>query len=170
MVDRHSNSDHPRCMAAWRAALTQLAVAWGSHDRDPYGRYAFCHSSMETYLMTPSLMTVRCDHCRRELGPGVYRYWRMCFCSQNCMMAYQKRLTQETKTKIRHLEISRYSSFTKSSITSLPRWALTLTDGQNRRQNPPTLGATHWGTRTIWEATQSVTMRMPSVARGSCFL
>jgi hypothetical protein len=110
MVDRHSNSDHPRCMAAWRAALTQLAVAWGSHDIDPSRQYAFCHSSMETYLMTPSLMTVRCDHCRRELGLGVHRYWRMCFCSQNCMTAYQKRLTQETKTKIRHLEISRYSA------------------------------------------------------------
>jgi hypothetical protein len=50
------------------------------------------------------------------------------------MTAYQTRLTQETKTKIRHLEISRYSSFAKSSIASLPGRASTLTDGQAHRQ------------------------------------
>jgi hypothetical protein len=90
MVDRHSNSDYPRCMAAWRAALTQLAVAWGSDDIDPSRQYAFC-----------PFVNGNVSH---DAFPN------------DRMTAYQKRLTQETKTKIRRLEISRYSSFTKSSF------------------------------------------------------
>jgi hypothetical protein len=44
--------------------------------------------------------TVRCDHCREELGFGIHLYWHMQFCSSACMTAYQQRLAPETKVKI----------------------------------------------------------------------
>jgi hypothetical protein len=42
----------------------------------------------------------RCDHCRKLLGVIVHRYWRMRFCSADCVIAYQRRLDEETKAKI----------------------------------------------------------------------
>jgi hypothetical protein len=47
-----------------------------------------------------SSASLRCDHCRAELGFRVHRYWRMCFCSANCAEAYQKRLSAGTQEKI----------------------------------------------------------------------
>jgi hypothetical protein len=52
-----------------------------------------------------SVSTLRCDHCRREIRVRVHRYWRMCFCSSVCMTAYEQRLAEETKMKIRRLDI-----------------------------------------------------------------
>lgn len=49
-------------------------------------------------------MTMRCDHCRGELGLSVRRYWHMRFCCSACVAAYQRRLGEETKEKIRHLD------------------------------------------------------------------
>jgi hypothetical protein len=54
--------------------------------------------------------TLRCDHCREELGLNVHRYWQMHFCSTACMTEYQQRLASETKVKISLLEASRESS------------------------------------------------------------
>jgi hypothetical protein len=53
--------------------------------------------------------TLRCDHCREELGPSVHRYWHMHFCSLACTTEYQRRLAPETKVKISRLEASRES-------------------------------------------------------------
>ncbi len=49
-------------------------------------------------------MKGRCDHCRRNLGLLVHRYWHMRFCSAACMHAYQHRLGEETKAKIFRLD------------------------------------------------------------------
>jgi hypothetical protein len=49
-------------------------------------------------------MSLRCDHCRQQVGLIVYRYWRMRFCSTPCKDAYQRRLAEETKVKIGHLD------------------------------------------------------------------
>ena len=54
--------------------------------------------------------TLRCYHCREELGLNVHRYWQMHFCSTACMTEYQQRLASETKVKIFQLEASRKSS------------------------------------------------------------
>ena len=51
------------------------------------------------------ISTLRCDHCRRELGCGVHRYWGMQFCSSACMTAYQQRLAPETRVKISRLDV-----------------------------------------------------------------
>lgn len=50
-------------------------------------------------------VSLRCDHCREELGLDVHRYWHMRFCSPPCMTAYQHRLAEETKMKIRRLDV-----------------------------------------------------------------
>jgi hypothetical protein len=47
---------------------------------------------------------MRCDHCRKSFGLVIHRYWRMRFCSADCWAAYQNRLDEDTKTKIRRLD------------------------------------------------------------------
>jgi hypothetical protein len=49
---------------------------------------------------------LRCDHCRKLLGVIVHRYWRMRFCSADCVIAYQRRLDEETKAKISLLRVA----------------------------------------------------------------
>jgi hypothetical protein len=49
-------------------------------------------------------MTLRCDHCRGRLGLIIHRYWHMRFCSAACMQAYQHRLNEGTRAKIRRLD------------------------------------------------------------------
>lgn len=55
-----------------------------------------------------SVSSLRCDHCRREPGLRVHRYWRMRFCSSPCMTAHQQRLANETKQKYAALMIANY--------------------------------------------------------------
>jgi hypothetical protein len=50
-----------------------------------------------------SSTSLRCDHCRGNLGFRVQHYWRMRFCSANCATAYQKRLSARTQAKMRAL-------------------------------------------------------------------
>ncbi len=46
--------------------------------------------------------TFRCDHCCRLLGSRVDHCWYdMRFCSAACIAAYQQRLDEQTKAKIR---------------------------------------------------------------------
>lgn len=49
-------------------------------------------------------MTIKCDHCRKQIGLTVQRYWRMQFCSADCVKAYQHRLDEVTIGKVRCLE------------------------------------------------------------------
>jgi hypothetical protein len=56
--------------------------------------------------MDAQFMTLRCDHCRKHLGLVVHRYWHMRFCSAACAQAYERRLNDETKAKIRRLDRS----------------------------------------------------------------
>jgi hypothetical protein len=48
-------------------------------------------------------MAFRCDHCRRKRRLRVHRYWQMRFCSAACKEAYQRRLGEHTKVKMRRL-------------------------------------------------------------------
>jgi hypothetical protein len=56
---------------------------------------------------TPEASTVkyRCDYCGGHLGLIVDRYYRMRLCCKAHMSAYKKRLTMETRAKIRQLEL-----------------------------------------------------------------
>jgi hypothetical protein len=56
----------------------------------------------EPSVCVPAL---RCDHCRRELGRHPRRCWHMRFCSMACVTAYQRRLAEETRVKIRRLDV-----------------------------------------------------------------
>jgi transposase-like protein len=59
---------------------------------------------MEVEFMTRMLATLRCDHCRGKLGLAIRRYWHMRFCCSTCVAAYQRRLGEQTKVKIGHLD------------------------------------------------------------------
>ena len=48
---------------------------------------------------------MRCDHCRKSFGMILHRYFRMRFCSADCLAAYQDRLSDLTMVKIRCLEL-----------------------------------------------------------------
>jgi hypothetical protein len=50
---------------------------------------------------------IRCDHCRKPFGLIVHRYFRMRFCSSDCLKAYQQRLDKLTRVKIERLDLSR---------------------------------------------------------------
>ena len=56
-----------------------------------------------------SSTSLRCDHCRGNLGFRVQHYWRMRFCSANCATAYQKRLSAGTQAKIVKLDVAHTS-------------------------------------------------------------
>jgi hypothetical protein len=45
----------------------------------------------------------RCDFCGGCLGLMIHRYYRMRFCCEAHLRAYRRRLTEETRAKIRHL-------------------------------------------------------------------
>jgi hypothetical protein len=49
---------------------------------------------------------IRCDHCRKPFGRVVRRYFRMRFCSPDCLKAYQQRLDKLTRVKIERLNLS----------------------------------------------------------------
>jgi len=49
---------------------------------------------------------MRCDHCRKSFGLILHRYFRMRFCSADCLSAYQRRLDGLTMIKICSLELS----------------------------------------------------------------
>jgi hypothetical protein len=49
-------------------------------------------------------MTLKCDHCRQDLGHSIRRYCQMRFCSPACVEAYRRRLDDETKLKIQRLD------------------------------------------------------------------
>jgi hypothetical protein len=48
-------------------------------------------------------MAIRCDYCGGSLSANPRLYWRMQFCSAVCVQAYQDRLDEDTKAKIRRL-------------------------------------------------------------------
>ena len=48
--------------------------------------------------------SMRCDHCRGQLGRNIHLYWHMRFCSTKCIGAYQQRLLPETQQKIIKLD------------------------------------------------------------------
>ena len=62
--------------------------------------------SLESAVERRSLHSrpMRCDHCRKSFGLIIHRFWRMRFCSADCLTAYQRRLDKETIAKIRLLD------------------------------------------------------------------
>ena len=49
---------------------------------------------MHRNLSSPERPPIRCDHCRKPFGLVLHRYFRMRFCSSDCLKAYQQRLGQ----------------------------------------------------------------------------
>src|SRR4029077_13801926 len=55
---------------------------------------------------SPHPEPMRCDHCRKSFGLILHRYFRMRFCSSDCLKAYQRRLDELTTMKIQHIDLS----------------------------------------------------------------
>jgi hypothetical protein len=90
----------------WRASsLGMIETTWNRRGDlalvSPTGG-----GSLELAVKRRSLHSgpMRCDHCRKSFGLVIHRYWRMRFCSADCWTAYQNRLGEDTKTKIRRLD------------------------------------------------------------------
>jgi hypothetical protein len=49
---------------------------------------------------------MRCDHCSKSFGLILHRYFRLRFCSADCLKAYQGRLDELTMMKIQHADLS----------------------------------------------------------------
>jgi len=62
-------------------------------------------SAMEGQARRSQPEAMRCDHCRKPFGLILHRYFRMRFCSADCLTAYQGRLDDLTVIKIRCLEL-----------------------------------------------------------------
>jgi len=92
----------------WLAAKLDPQVARPAPGRDRLGPV--------------STLRLRCDHCRRELGFGVRRYWGMQFCTSACMTAYQQRLAPETRVKISRLDVLPSEDRISGSNLSQPRF------------------------------------------------
>ena len=55
----------------------------------------------------PPFEPARCDYCRKSFGLILHRYYRMRFCSADCLKAYQGRLDDQTMARIQHIEVRR---------------------------------------------------------------
>jgi hypothetical protein len=55
---------------------------------------------------SPHPEPVRCDHCRKSFGLILHCYFRLRFCSADCLKAYQGRLAELTMMKIQHADLS----------------------------------------------------------------
>ena len=55
----------------------------------------------------PPSETARCDFCRKSFGLILRRYYRMRFCSADCLKAYQGRLDDLTMTRIHRVDLRR---------------------------------------------------------------
>ena len=55
---------------------------------------------------SPHPEPMRCDHCRKSFGLILHRYFRMRFCSADCLKAYQRRLDELTMMKISHRPVA----------------------------------------------------------------
>ena len=55
---------------------------------------------------SPHSEPMRCDHCRKSFGLMLHRYFRMRFCSADCLEAYQRRLDELTMMKIQRVDLS----------------------------------------------------------------
>ena len=78
----------------------------GGYVREINTKFCYCSrdcflSDSKTCPRTPCEGRVmKCDHCRGPLGPFVYRYWRMRFCSKACEAAYLARFNPQTRQKL----------------------------------------------------------------------
>jgi hypothetical protein len=64
-------------------------------------------------------MTHRCDHCGGPLGLIVHRYYQMRFCCEAHAEAYRRRLTEDTRAKVGHLDHARPVASTRPSSGAL---------------------------------------------------
>jgi len=59
---------------------------------------------------------IRCDHCRRQLGREIHRYWQMRFCSLVCVEGYRSRLDEDTQLKVDEIDFAEAQDLRKADM------------------------------------------------------
>jgi hypothetical protein len=102
---------------AWTVPVGAVAVSSPQLDRS-----SWLAAKLDPQVAPPGpdrhrlVSTLRCDHCRGELGLIVQRYWHMQFCSSACMAGYQQRLAPKTKVKICRLDVPSEDQISGSNL------------------------------------------------------
>jgi hypothetical protein len=81
---------------------------WDSHVEGWRGRSGRLYCSelcAENAEQAAVQLARRCDFCGGRLGLVIHRYYRMRFCCEAHTRAYRRRLTEETRVKIRRLAL-----------------------------------------------------------------
>ena len=81
--------------------LWNVSVLRSSLDREHGDRGVIM--GFQDWPAAPHSKPMRCDQCRKSFGLILHRYYRMRFCSADCLEAYQRRLDDLTITRIQHL-------------------------------------------------------------------
>jgi hypothetical protein len=89
--------------------LDVLTAGGGAKERVTNLRFGFPTFRLIAGSKSFSSSPRHCDYCRAALGSRVHDYWRMRFCSEKCMAAYQSRLSADTREKILQLDVNRDS-------------------------------------------------------------
>jgi len=92
-----------------RADCLTFPIRWRGCKERVTSNFDFAKFRLITGSNLGSSTSLRCDHCRAKLGPRVHHYWRMRFCSANCVATYQKRLSAGTQAKIVKLDVDHTS-------------------------------------------------------------
>jgi hypothetical protein len=82
-----------------RDAVSRLNALTGSYDRTRGDEQGTGVSS----LRNPETVMRHCNHCHGQLGLIVHRKWMLRFCSKSCKKAYEHKLQEERRAKLRHL-------------------------------------------------------------------
>ena len=77
----------------------------------------------------PPSETARCDYCRKSFGLILHRYYRMRFCSADCLKAYQGRLDDLTMSRIQRVDLRRAPELRRQyragpRLAQLPAYAM----------------------------------------------
>ena len=67
----------------------------------------------------------RCNQCHGQLGLIVHRTWMLRFCSKSCKKAYELKLQEERRAKLRHLAFLAPGTQTNYWARSLTTYFLT---------------------------------------------
>ena len=92
-----------------RGPVDVLTCGGGAKERVTTFKFGFPTFRLIVGSKSFSSSPRRCDHCRAALSSRVHDYWRMHFCSENCVAAYQERLSADTRQKILQLDVNRNS-------------------------------------------------------------
>ena len=85
-------------------AVSRSDSLTGSYDRTRGDEQGTIGYDCVSFVEEPGTTVMRhCNHCHGQLGLIVHRKWMLRFCSKSCKKAYEHKLKEERRAKLRHL-------------------------------------------------------------------